>query len=182
MAADKLVDSGQLDSDLEDIADAIRTKGGTSAALSFPSGFINAIGNISSGADCVKGSFTVGNSETYHTINFGKTFSKYLFIIEADDESKEDIAECELTTARAYLIIGRYPGFKFASEDVDYRLIAERVKPSDSTLSTTNIGASSAVVLTDSSITINCYALTNTNAPNYLYQGLTYNYYVFEMT
>lgn len=34
---------------LTSIADAIRTKGGTSAALSFPSGFVDAIGNISTG-------------------------------------------------------------------------------------------------------------------------------------
>ena len=49
MAVDKLVDSGQLDSDLEDIADAIRAKGGTSAQLAFPSGFVSAIEAIPSG-------------------------------------------------------------------------------------------------------------------------------------
>lgn len=49
MAVDKLVDSTQLDADLTSIANAIRTKGGTSAQLSFPSGFVTAIGNISTG-------------------------------------------------------------------------------------------------------------------------------------
>lgn len=49
MAVDKLVDSTQLDSDLGDIAIAIRTKGGTSAQLSFPSGFISAIEAITTG-------------------------------------------------------------------------------------------------------------------------------------
>lgn len=43
MALDKLVDSGQLDTDLTSIANAIRTKGGTSGALSFPNGFISAV-------------------------------------------------------------------------------------------------------------------------------------------
>lgn len=47
--ADKLVNSTQLDSDLTSVANAIRTKGGTSASLSFPSGFVTAIGNISTG-------------------------------------------------------------------------------------------------------------------------------------
>lgn len=37
------------DSDLTSVASAIRTKGGTSASLSFPSGFVTAIGNISTG-------------------------------------------------------------------------------------------------------------------------------------
>ena len=49
MAVDKLVDSTQLDADLTSVANAIRTKGGTSASLAFPSGFVTAIGNISGG-------------------------------------------------------------------------------------------------------------------------------------
>lgn len=49
MSVDKLVDSTQLDADLTSVANAIRTKGGTSAQLSFPSGFVDAIGAISGG-------------------------------------------------------------------------------------------------------------------------------------
>ena len=49
MALDKLVDSSQLDSDLTSVANAIRTKGGTSAQLAFPAGFVSAIGDIPSG-------------------------------------------------------------------------------------------------------------------------------------
>lgn len=37
-----------IDTDLTAVASAIRTKGGTSAGLAFPSGFISAIGNIAS--------------------------------------------------------------------------------------------------------------------------------------
>ena len=51
MAYDKIVDSAQLDSDLTSVANAIRAKGGTSAALAFPSGFVSAIGDIASGGD-----------------------------------------------------------------------------------------------------------------------------------
>lgn len=49
MAVDKLVDSTQLDSDLISIANAIRTKGGTSAQLEFPNGFISAVQAIPTG-------------------------------------------------------------------------------------------------------------------------------------
>lgn len=49
MAVDKLVDSTQLDADLTSVANAIRTKGGTSAQLAFPAGFVSAIGSIPSG-------------------------------------------------------------------------------------------------------------------------------------
>lgn len=49
MAVDKLVDSTQLDADLTSIANAIRTKGGTSSQLSFPSGFVSAVNAIPTG-------------------------------------------------------------------------------------------------------------------------------------
>ena len=49
MAVDKLVDSTQLDADLTSVANAIRTKGGTSASLAFPAGFVSAVEAIPSG-------------------------------------------------------------------------------------------------------------------------------------
>ena len=49
MAYDKAVDSGVLDAGLTSIADAIRTKGGTSDAMAFPAGFVAAIEAIETG-------------------------------------------------------------------------------------------------------------------------------------
>lgn len=49
MALDKLVDSSQLDSDLTSVANAIRAKGGTSAQLAFPQGFVDAVDAIETG-------------------------------------------------------------------------------------------------------------------------------------
>ena len=51
MAYDKAVDSAVLDAGLTSVADAIRQKGGTSASLTFPQGFVDAIGEISGGYD-----------------------------------------------------------------------------------------------------------------------------------
>lgn len=65
MSVDKLVDSSQLDADLTSVANAIRTKGGTSAQLAFPQGFVSAIEAISGGggvpgiADAEAGIITV---------------------------------------------------------------------------------------------------------------------------
>lgn len=50
MAVDKLVDSTQLDADLTSVANAIRTKGGTSASLAFPAGFVSAVQAIPTGS------------------------------------------------------------------------------------------------------------------------------------
>lgn len=46
---DSLVDSAALDADLLSIANAIRTKGGTSAALAFPADFVSAVEAITTG-------------------------------------------------------------------------------------------------------------------------------------
>ena len=49
MAIDKAINSAQLDADLTSVADAIRAKGGTSAALTFPAGFVSAVEAIETG-------------------------------------------------------------------------------------------------------------------------------------
>ena len=54
------------DSDLTSVANAIRTKGGTSAQLAFPSGFVSAIGDISGGggATTYTGTVELTNTDT----------------------------------------------------------------------------------------------------------------------
>lgn len=67
MALDKLVDSTQLDSDLTSVANAIRTKGGTSAALAFPADFVSAINAISGGGGTeitTAGDYTINAGDT----------------------------------------------------------------------------------------------------------------------
>ncbi len=49
MAYDKVIDSSVLDANLTSVANAIRSKGGTSASLAFPAGFVNAISAIETG-------------------------------------------------------------------------------------------------------------------------------------
>ena len=84
MAIDKAVDSSALNSNLTAVANAIRTKGGTSAQLAFPAGFVSAIGNIPTGTPVrtYSGSFTTdANGEA--TINCG--FKPDLVYIEGYD-------------------------------------------------------------------------------------------------
>ena len=68
MAIDKAVDSGALNANLTSVANAIRTKGGTSAQLAFPTGFVSAINAIptgSTGAAIETKQMSIGNVETY---------------------------------------------------------------------------------------------------------------------
>lgn len=49
MAVDKAIDSTEFDGKLTAVADAIRTAGGTTATMSFPTGMVDAISSLSSG-------------------------------------------------------------------------------------------------------------------------------------
>lgn len=81
MAVDKLVDSTQLNADLTSVANAIRTKGGTSAQMAFPAGFVSAVENIPSGDDNLsifKQVAALKNAFSYVTINdFDLDFSGF---------------------------------------------------------------------------------------------------------
>ena len=54
------------DTSLTSIANAIRTKGGTSASLSFPDGFVTAIGNISTGGSATLITKSITANGTYN--------------------------------------------------------------------------------------------------------------------
>lgn len=99
MAVDKLVDSNQLNADLTSVANAIRTKGGTSDPLAFPNGFVSAVNSIPTGGSSDNGNFILYCSEEYDkdvqdtVLKFDKTYDelsaailagKNVFVIEDD--------------------------------------------------------------------------------------------------
>lgn len=182
MAVNKLVDSGQLDSDLSDVADAIRTKGGTSSQLSFPDGFISAIEDIpsgSTGAKFVKGTFTTPTSGNSYTLDFGETFSgNYIVIIEATDDTKTAIMNTDVSYKRTYGFIGkRYP-FTIDGLSSDNTWLIDRIIPSTSAL---DRALSGTPTYADSSVTLGNYAISGQYATNCLFQGCSYNFYVVEI-
>ena len=183
MAVDKLVDSGQLDSDLEDVADAIRTKGGTSANLAFPNGFISAIENIpsgSTGAKFAKGSFTTPTSGTSYTLNYGESFSgNYLLIVEPNDDTKTAIINSGVNYKRVFGFIGKRYSFSINGLQItNNQYLLDRINPSSSAIDQTLNGIPA---YTDSSATFGNYNIEGQYATTCLYQGYTYNYYVVEI-
>ena len=102
MAVDKLVDSAQLDSDLEDVADAIRAKSGGSSPLAFPSGFISEIASIPSGGGSLPpviskidgGSFTLASDTAgdQQSISHSLGVVPKGFVIWTEDEISGTIA------------------------------------------------------------------------------------------
>lgn len=83
MAVDKLVDSSQLDSDLNSVANAILEKSGGTGPIAFPAGFVSAIDAIPTGGGGSAVSFSIsvnGDAVIYYVDDSG-TPTESQFII-----------------------------------------------------------------------------------------------------
>lgn len=102
------------DSNLTAIADAIRTKGGTSAALAFPTGFADAIAAIPSGgggaSNFVTGTFKGTTSGTTMDVDLAYTGSGYPLVIAI---SPPDGLYGEFANVLSANGIGMYLGIKY---------------------------------------------------------------------
>ena len=143
MAVDKLVDSAQLDADLTTVANAIRTKGGTSASLAFPSGFASAIAAIPSGgggaSNIVTGTFTGTTTNAAMDITLNYTGSGYpIALVVCPTEGPYNS-----TTGTFYSLVQRYatavyfmvksrigtsPVYSSTSDEDDYATVANIYK------------------------------------------------------
>lgn len=77
------------DTDLTAVADAIRTKGGTSAALEFPAEFVSAIANIPSGGQPETGSFIASGTGINLSLSVTKLCSKLIIWSDVIDASTD---------------------------------------------------------------------------------------------
>lgn len=92
MANYKLCNSDQLDSDLTTVAEAIRSKGGTSDKLEFPSGYKTAIEAISTGITVQKktGTASIGSNigcgfkPDVVLLTYNKRENKYTYVAGID--------------------------------------------------------------------------------------------------
>ena len=94
MAVDKLVDSTQLDADLTSVANAIRTKGGTSAQMAFPAGFVSAIDRIPVGSGDLLNQFLLTENKYSFKVdipdNAFDTYSMFIVAILLSTETSGD--------------------------------------------------------------------------------------------
>lgn len=132
------------------------------------------------GAEVVKGSFTVSPSaivDNTFTINFGKTFSKYLYLIEMTEESKATLLSSGQTADRMYSAIGVYPIPQINNTTPYNSFLSVRVKPSTSETSISAPGSSSESA-TGSTIT---FPVSNLGGVNQLYRDYSYNYTIVSL-
>lgn len=110
MAIDKAIDSAALDAGLTDIADAIRKKGGTSAEMTFPDGFIDAIEDI----DTAQGGFDPFPLPEGYTLP--SNYKKLLFAESSGtqicDTGVHPTIETKIEIA-GYMIPGQYNSYSY---------------------------------------------------------------------
>lgn len=168
MSVDKLVDSTQLDADLTSIANAIRTKGGTSAQLAFPAGFVSAIGNISGGwVKTLTAVFTQADTLVFTTDELDDLRDRLVVTATYEDDTSEVVENYELSgtlTAGTSTIVVSY-GDKATVCSVAVTE-AEDITPSLDSLTAISSGRSDYKLL-DAGKTLYVYTTSN-----YTYTGV----------
>ena len=115
MAIDKAIDSIDFDSKLTTVADAIRTAGGTTATMSFPTGMVDAISSLSSGGG--------GINATAGTLNVSSDTNDYILTHGLGEVPKffaiGMINNFTLLTDKNYILICAYG---FSDVKIQYRI------------------------------------------------------------
>ena len=187
MSVDKLVDSTQLDSDLTSVANAIRTKGGTSAQLAFPADFISAINAISGGGGTGlkydKGTFTLandtnGNPNVLISHNLGEV--PKIVIVWTEDYSTGTPPSADLNAGYIYLdkIVDMQQQFS-TSQFGDYPLFVWLYMYSTGKIQASPPGSTSYAPGSGFASSTGFYLIRRGNT-NYWRAGVTYKYFVAE--
>lgn len=103
----KFVNADQLDADLTTVANAIRTKGKTTAQMAFPSGMVSAISEISTGAELnfeVVGGTSAPSSPNENTIwvNTDESVTEYYFSATQPESAKPGAVWITIGTSSHY--------------------------------------------------------------------------------
>ena len=186
MALDKLVDSTQLDSDLTSVANAIRTKGGTSAALAFPAEFVSAIKAISGGGGLKyeTGTFTLTSDATGGPvvwINHSLAEAPKFVMVWTEDFSTSSPPSADLNAGYIYAdglvdMKQQYTSSQFG----DYPLLVWAWINTSGCIGVASPGSSSYAFGATSQPTSTQFALCKRSNGSYWRAGVTYKYFVSE--
>ena len=181
MALDKAVDSTQLNTDLTSVANAIRTKGGTSASLSFPSGFVDAIGAISTGGNTpITGTVTPASAGTQDVL-FGKTINSYIAVFELTDASKTALINAGAGSNRAFFLMLYYPKPEINNKTGTSTNAYINYYNDSSDNVNAGQGSTGFTDATSTKVTIRAYDITYNSAYTFI-AGYTYNYKIIPLS
>jgi len=133
---------------------------------------------MASGAKFVSGSFTVPNDASTYTINFEKTFARYIFICEMSDTSKASLLNSGQNANKTYILMGIYPTPGISNYNPTNQCLFSRINPTSTDVA---MSASGNFVsnIDESSITLAADAVSGSLYR--VYRGYEYNYYIVEI-
>lgn len=169
MAVDKLVDSAQLNSDLTSVANAIRTKGGTSAQLAFPADFVSAIEDISTGTQLSiigSGSFTTASEGLIDSIPVSYDGDPVLVYVKVD-------SPLEGVSTQPISVLCYMGAIPQDITDFSNGLGVFHVLAAGTNSYINNAGAALPITLTENTLTIKNPSATNKWKAN------NYHYYIY---
>lgn len=163
------------DTDLTAVADAIRTKGGTSAQLSFPAGFVSAIGDISGGwVKNLSASFSQDDTRVFTTDELDDLRDRLTVTATYEDDTSEVVTAYELSgtlTAGTSTIVVSY-GDKAATFTATVTEAVD-ITPAISS-SAWGTGSSTTLVKNETDKSFLVYSTSNGTYKQLNYTGLTF--------
>lgn len=131
------------------------------------------------GAEVIKGSFTVPLDTTgNYTISFGKSFDRYLYIVEMTEESKVALMQSGQDGNKTFARVGLFPVPAIGDiHSYNYSHMSCRINPATETPITT-VAVMNGV--TNSTIAIAIGDITAAST-NHVYRGFSYNYTIVSL-
>lgn len=177
MAYDKVVDSSALDADLTVVANAIKSKSGTTEKLSFPDGFVSALQGIQAGgggdsSGVIIGSFTPAENTLSVTIDIGSYPEHFLLYTNGD------VLGNNLKIGNGLIIDRTLPYVFFVSSNTSgsaYNTAGQTTTYNDSQYFVVN---NTRITFADNKITINT-SLAAGSSFCYFLAGVTYRWYAW---
>ena len=138
------------------------------------------IAQMGKGAEVITGTVQVPAQGTGNVIiNFGKSFSRYLYVIEMTDSSKQVLMQSGYNSNKGYGRVGIYPTLEINDKSIGSTShLSFRVNPAQETLVGT---AATAIGIDESSIMIGQTDFYENASANALYNGFTYNYTIVSL-
>ena len=135
------------------------------------------IAQMAKGAEVIKGTFTTPSSGTSYTLEFGKSFNRYFYLIEMTNETKTALIQSGVNANQCFAVHGLYPVPKVNNNSVsDNSYFSSRINPSTSAIVGT---VATSTGTDDSSIKMNVADFGG--AANALYKSCTYDYIVVSL-
>lgn len=135
---------------------------------------------MAQGAKYVKGTFTIPlDADATYTVNFGETFSKYMYFVEMTDASIATLlSEPDISGDRVYAFNGIWPAPTINNNSVGDYTNCYKVKPSTGDVSA--VGTASCLTgITNSSISFRTGV--KNSGTYYFIKGYSFNCYVVEI-